>query len=74
VNENDVGQLEDALRRVIDSPELRRRLGDRNRRRAEEMFSPRNSLALIDALSRTADFASAAGGEFGTIPSGSPTR
>ena len=54
VDENDVAQLEEALTRVIDSPELRRRLGDRNRQRAEELFSPRNNEDLAGALRRAA--------------------
>jgi glycosyltransferase involved in cell wall biosynthesis len=55
VDENDVDQLEDALRRVLESSELRRELGTRNRQRAEEMFSPQNNEDLVDALRRAAE-------------------
>jgi len=72
VDENDAKQLEEALRRVIDSPELRRDLGDRNRRRAEEMFSPRNSNDLIDALRRTAELEVSADTERGSVQRNSP--
>lgn len=55
VDENDVGQLEEALAKVLDSEELRQSLGERNRLRAEEMFSQANNEDLADALRRTAE-------------------
>ncbi len=55
VEENDVGALATALTAAIESPELRERLGVRNRRTAEQMFSPANNDRLIEVLSSTVD-------------------
>jgi colanic acid/amylovoran biosynthesis glycosyltransferase len=55
VEENDVEGLATALTAAIDSPTLREQLGERNRRRAEQMFSPGNSNRLVEALNRTVD-------------------
>jgi len=74
VDENDVEQLEKALRRVINTPELRHRLGDLNRRRAEELFSPRNSEDLVNALRLTADIGVATADESGPARRASPSR
>ena len=54
VDENNVEQLAEALRRACNSAELRRQLGTRNREVAEQMFAPRNNDALADILARTA--------------------
>ena len=50
VEENNVIQLAEALSRVCDSVELRRRLGDRNRVEAEQMFSLANNDKLESIL------------------------
>lgn len=55
VEENDVGALAAALVKAIESPELRRRLGERNRERAERMFSPENNGRLADILTSIVD-------------------
>lgn len=55
VEENDVEGLARALVAAIDSPTLRERLGARNRKRAEQMFSPENNNRLVEALNRTLD-------------------
>jgi len=55
VDENDVAALAGGLTAAINSPELRERLGERNREKAEMMFSPRNSDRLVEALHRTVD-------------------
>lgn len=51
VEENNVEQLAEALQQVCDSVELRRRLGEQNRKRAEAMYSPANTDKLIKILS-----------------------
>jgi glycosyltransferase involved in cell wall biosynthesis len=43
VDENSIEQLAEALTRMCESVELRRELGDRNRKVAESMFSPANT-------------------------------
>jgi colanic acid/amylovoran biosynthesis glycosyltransferase len=50
VDENDVDQLEAALKRVIGSAELQTLLGVRNRRRAEAMFTSANTEVIVDTL------------------------
>jgi len=52
VDENNVEQLADALNAVCNSSELRRRLGDSNRRAAERLFSLANNDRLEEILSR----------------------
>lgn len=54
VEENNVDQLADALERVCDSPELRKKLGQDNRQRVETMFSPSNNDQLEAILKRYA--------------------
>jgi glycosyltransferase involved in cell wall biosynthesis len=54
VDEDNVEQLAEALNRVCDSVEWRRQLGRRNRRVAEEMFSPANNDRLENILKRYA--------------------
>jgi glycosyltransferase involved in cell wall biosynthesis len=44
VNENDVNGLADAIRQVYQSATLRQRLGENNRKIAEERFSTRNAI------------------------------
>ena len=54
VEEKNVSQLTEALNRVCDSEELRRRLGHRNRAVAEQMFSLANNDSLEKILLRHA--------------------
>ncbi len=53
VEEQSVDELAEALNQVLDSEVLRRELGEQNRKRAEDMFSPRNNDALESVLLRT---------------------
>ncbi len=50
VDENNVGQLAAALAEACDSAELRQRLGVANRKRAEQMFSSKNTDRLEEVL------------------------
>jgi colanic acid/amylovoran biosynthesis glycosyltransferase len=54
VDEDDAEGLAEVLRRVIESPELRHSMGSDNRARAEEMFSPENTVRLESALRNAA--------------------
>jgi len=57
VDENDAQGLAEAIRTVYDSPALRQRLGEANRRTAERLFSTgnaRRSAALMAALAEQA--------------------
>ncbi len=54
VDENDVEGLAEAIRKLHRSKPLRRRLGEKNRRIAEERFSTRNAAATAAALHRLA--------------------
>ncbi len=55
VDENDVSGLARAIDLLYRSPELRRRLGEKNRRLAEELFSTRNAAKTGRVLSGLAE-------------------
>jgi glycosyltransferase involved in cell wall biosynthesis len=52
VDENDATQLAEALNRICDSPELRREFGEKNREKAERLFSHANNDRLEEILLR----------------------
>jgi len=54
VDENDVDQLVDALCQACDSAELRKQMGESNRKRAEQMFSESNNDILEKILKKYA--------------------
>ncbi len=54
VDENDVEGLAEAIQQVYRSEALRHRLGEKNRKTAEELFSTRNAARTATVLSRLA--------------------
>ncbi len=55
VDENDVQGLAQAIERTYQSAHLRQRLGEKNRRIAEQVFSPRNAERMAALLSGAAE-------------------
>ncbi len=62
VDENDVHGLTEAIRQVYQSEALRRRLGEKNRRIAEQTFSTRNARKTAGILHKLAEQHQASGG------------
>lgn len=54
VDENDVGGLAQAIERTYHSVHLRQRLGEKDRKIAEQVFSPRNAEHMAAILSAAA--------------------
>ncbi len=62
VDENDVHGLAEAIQQVYQSEALRRRLGEKNRRIAEQTFSTRNARKTAGILHKLAEQHQASGG------------